>query len=140
MDKPALKRQLEQLLELVDGFLGREQTEQQKKEKFIAHRDEMLAQIPAMGDVLGDYPYFGAVAFLGKFRFADVDAAELDALAERASLENFKRLVKKKNMQVAENAKPAWTHLHTSRPEILAVIVAVCYMSEKNVKVKRVLN
>lgn len=141
MDKNTLKDQFAQLLEQVDGFDSREKTEREKQEQFRAHRDEMLAQIPEMGEVLADpnYTFFGAVAFLGKFQFVDIEAVELCSLIDGVDKEKLLLIVEKKNMLVAENAKPAWDFLFEKRPVTLCAIVALCFMAEKSHKVQKLL-
>ena len=118
---------LDELKEQVGTFFSRKV----KKEglvDFAKHRQEMLEKIPLMDEVIDDYPVYGVIAFLGKFKF-DISCQATRLLVENPTRENLEKLREKKKVKLAESAREGWFYLYEKKPDTLAVIVATCFVA-----------
>lgn len=136
MTQIKLKEQLAELIQLVDAFFKRD-TVVRARASFNSHRAEVLKQIPEMGELLREYPAYGAIAFLGRFKFTE--CAEVNSLAKGSSAQLLQTIRDKKVVQLEEAARPAWSFLLESDMEASCAIMALCFMARKNAKIKQVL-
>lgn len=135
MNRRELEAQFDELLEQVESFFNRK-SEKEGIEALKDHRDQVLSQIPEMDEeILHSMPFYGAIGFLGKFRF--VDCPETQTLERESSVELLNAVREKKALQLAENARDSWGHLLEKKPECLCVIVSLCYISTKNNKLNK---
>lgn len=130
MKKEELKNQLLELKIQVEGFFGRKTKEVEKK-YFKNHRENILEVIKESAPVIRKYPVYGAIAFLGKFRF-DSDCPKVKSLSKGTSEKLLREIQGQQSVQLAESARDAWSHLTTHEPETACVILALCYMASSS--------
>lgn len=122
--------QTKELKDQIASFFNRKEKEAGKRD-FKNHRDNLLEVIKESIHVVKEYPVYGAIAFLGKFRFKS-GCPKLKALTKGTSAGLLREIMENKSAQLADSARDAWDHLMAHEPETACVVLTLCYVASSN--------
>jgi hypothetical protein len=109
----------EEFEELIATFYRRARSKSEAEAALKEQCQGMLAQVPAMLEMLRDYPSYAAMAFYGAFQFKDKRGVGRLAEGNTSGDDCIARLREQKALKVAASAHPAWQFLLANDPTVL---------------------
>ncbi len=121
---------MKELKAQIASFFSRKTNEAGKRD-FKNHRENLLAVIKESVNVIKEYPVYGAIAFLGKFRFKS-ECPKLKLLSKGTSADLLHEIREQQSVLLAESARKAWDHLMAHEPETACVVLVLCHVASSN--------
>jgi hypothetical protein len=125
---------IETLKDYIEGYFNGTKTDREAHLAFLVYRDDVLASIPDMNaEFLQQQPASAAIGFLGKLEFKEGN--HLNSFLVRPDMKSLAKLREHGLVNVADSARAAWSHLLTTDEDAACVILSLCALARKHVRV-----
>jgi|GEM_PF-2979012 len=125
---------IETLHDYIDGYFNATKTEREAMLAFAGYRDDVLSSIPGMNaEFLLAQPACVAIGLLGKLEFKE--STHLNNFMAKPDMTSLGKLREHGVVNVADSARPAWGHLLATDEDAACVILSLCALARKHVRV-----
>jgi hypothetical protein len=125
---------VETLKEYIEGYFNGTKTERESMLAFSGYRDSVLASITGMNsDFLEDQPACAAMGLLGKLEFKE--GPHLNGFMAQPDTASLAKLREHRVVNVADSARPAWSHLLATNESAACTILSLCALARTHVRV-----
>jgi hypothetical protein len=125
---------VETLKEYIEGYFNGTKTERESMLAFSSYRDSVLASITGMNsEFLQGQPACAAMGLLGKLEFKE--GAHLNGFMAQPDMTSLEKLREHSVVNVADSARPAWSHLLATNEGAACTILSLCALARKHVRV-----
>ena len=125
---------IETLNEYIDSYFNGTKTERESMLAFSGYRDDVLASIPGMdSEFLKQQPACAAMGLLGKLDFKE--SPHLNSFMAQPDANSLAKLREHNLVSVADSARPAWSHLMATDTAAACIILSLCALARKHVRV-----
>ena len=125
---------IETLKEYIEGYFNGTKTERESMLAFSGYRDGVLASITGMNsEFLEGQPACAAMGLLGKLEFKE--GPHLNGFMAQPDMNSLAKLREHRVVNVADSARPAWSHLLATNESAACTILSFCALARKHVRV-----
>ena len=125
---------VETLTEYIEGHFNGTKTERESMLAFAGYRDDVLASITGMNsEFLAEQPACVAMGLLGKLEFKE--GPHLNSFMAQPDMASLAKLREHRVVNVADSARPAWSHLLATNEKAACIILSFCALARKHVRV-----
>jgi hypothetical protein len=135
--KTTLTAQVQELEDQLLSFFSRK-TETQGIEMLLAFQSDIRKSLSSMKEALDEHPHFGAIALFGHFEFDD-SCAKLRSLVTGSSASLFEEIRAARSVKISQDVQSSWEFIKQN-PETACAVIGICFLGNKRVKVRRILN